>query len=83
MAAPISAGVVMPRSFFQLPKDQHPQADRDQPVGVSGAALFGRELGLCGRRGWRRLVGEQAHVSMVVTAMAGIIPTLPRWSFTV
>jgi hypothetical protein len=30
-----------------------------------------------------RLVGEQAHVSMVVTAMAGIIPTWQRSPFTV
>ena len=33
-------------AVFQLPKDQHPQADCGQLVGVSGVALFGRELRL-------------------------------------
>jgi hypothetical protein len=41
----------------QLLEDQHAQTYRSQPVGVSGAALFGRELEL-GR--WRRLVRASA-----------------------
>jgi hypothetical protein len=45
---------------------------------VSGAAIFGREL----RLGRWRLVGKRVHVSMMVTAMAGITPTLLRWPFT-
>jgi hypothetical protein len=48
-------------ALLQLPANQHAQPDRDQPVGLSGAALLGRELGLLRQRGRRRLVREQAH----------------------
>ena len=45
----------------QLLANQHAQADRGQPVGLSGATLYGRELRLLGGQGRRGLVGEQAH----------------------
>jgi hypothetical protein len=70
-------------ALVQLVANRHTQADRRQPVLLPNAPFLGGHLRLLRRRWWRRLVKMRAHVSMVGRAVAGVIPTLPRWSFTV
>jgi hypothetical protein len=70
-------------SLVQFAADCHPQPDCGETIGLKATSFLGGHLWLLRWRGRRRLVGRQAHVSMVVTAMAGIIPTWLRWPFTV